>query len=81
MVLCYFYIWQKPRLEALLKDHIESMSLDKSVPFKIKVKQAHFSILPLQVNLYDTHLKPKKTLKKIITPFTIKKLVYKTKTH
>ncbi len=79
MGLTYFYIWQKPKLEALLKDYVESMSLDESIPFDIKVGQAYFSVFSLQVELYDTHFKPKKGFNKTLSPFSIKKLILKPK--
>ena len=79
MGLTYFYIWQKPKLEALLKDYAESMSLEKGVPFKITVDRAYFSVFSLQVELYDTHFEPKKNFNKILSPFSVKKLILKPK--
>ena len=77
--LTYLYVWQKPKLENLLKNYIESISLEESVPFEIKVDQAYFSIFSLQVELYNTHFKPKKKFNKLLLPFNIKKFVLKPK--
>ncbi len=79
MGLTYFYVWQKPKLENLLKNYIESISLEEGIPFEIKVDQVYFSIFSLQMELYNTHFKPKKKFNKILSPFNVKKLVLKPK--
>lgn len=68
----YLYIWEKPKLEKIVENYVESLSKDESVPFNIDIGKTNFSIIPLQVELYDTQLKPKKELSKTLDNFDIK---------
>lgn len=67
----YFYIWEKPKLEMLVKQYIEKMSKGDELPMGIKIGKIHFSIIPLQLEINDIELTPKGDLTKMIQPFQI----------
>jgi translocation and assembly module TamB len=69
--LIYFYIWEKPKLEKLVTKYIEKMSENEEIPFKIKIENTHFSIIPLQVELYNTTFIPKKNISQTISEFKL----------
>ena len=70
----YLYIWEKPKLEKLVENYVESLSDDQSIPFKIEIGKTNFSIIPLQLEIYDSELTPKKDLYKTLKGFKIQKV-------
>lgn len=73
--LIYLYIWEKPKLEKVVENYVESLSHNKSIPLNIDIGHTNFSIIPLQIELYEAKLSPKNDLKKIISNLNIRKVV------
>ncbi len=71
----YLYIWEKPKLEKLVEVYVERFSLKDDIPIKIDIGRVHFSILPLQLELYDTQFTSKSDLKKYTKEFKINSVI------
>lgn len=73
----YLYIWEKPKLESWVKNYIESISEDPRFPVQVKIESANISILPIQIEIKNSHIAIKGDLTKTLKDFQIESVKIK----
>ena len=74
IALVTVFLWQKPKIEKLAKQYVESMGQKKSVPIKISIEKTNISLFPPQLEIFNASISPKGDLKKTLKPFQVEKI-------
>ncbi len=70
----YLYVWEKPRLETMVKRWVESQIRKNTDAVKVDIDRINFSFIPLQLEAYQVQVAPQKKLAQTFDKFTIGKI-------
>ncbi len=76
--LIYLYVWEKPKLEKFIQNTAESYAADH-LGFGVKFEKVKISIIPLQIEAYNTQISDLEKLNQVVKPVIFNKLptIYK----